>query len=49
MMKKPSAAQRAEASEDVPGKSPALGREDLFTEASEDELTSQWTPIGETC
>ena len=41
MLKKPSAAVGAEASEDVPG-SPTL-------EASEDELTSQWTPIGETC
>ena len=49
MMKKPSAAQRAEASEDVPGKSPTLDREESFTEASEDELTSRWTPIGETC
>ena len=42
MLKKPSAAVGEEASEDVPGNSPTL-------EASEDELTSQWTPIGETC
>ena len=49
VMKKPSAAVGAEASEDVPGKSPTLDREESFTEASEDELTSRWTPIGETC
>ena len=49
MMRKPSAAQRVEASEDVPGKSPTLDRQEPITEASEDELTSQWTPIGETC
>ena len=49
MLKKPSAAVGAEASEDVPGKSPTLDREEPFTEASEDELKSQWTPIGDTC
>ena len=49
---KPSQAPRAEASEDVPVKSPILDPEETLAEASEDApttSTSQWAPIGETC